>query len=344
MKQINMCFQEGYTAGGKAKLDIHDILIKRGIESLDCKCIESDNLIVKVVNEIHKALFLISLIFRYEKVFLVQHPFSHLRIVNRILTYVAHKKSIIVIIHDLDGLRFQNRKKIEVESALLCTSKYIISHNSKMSKYIEKEMNVPKDKLIDLRMFDYLYKGEENNITKKKHDIGEKLTICYAGNLEPEKAPFIYEFCKHNICCNINLYGINYNGQSEGDITYKGSFPSHELIDLIEGDYGLVWDGSWDSNDEDDIVKNYTKYNNPHKLSLYMACGLPVIVWKKSAIASFVIENNIGFAIESLDDIKKIKVNADEYISHVHNVMIIQKQVRTGYYTNRAIDTIVERG
>ena len=60
------------------------------------------------------------------------------------------------------------------------------------------------------------------------------------------------------------------------------------LEDIVqEGNLGLIWDGASDSSDEDIGMKNYTRYNNPHKLSCYMAAGLPVIVWEKSAISKF---------------------------------------------------------
>ena len=108
MKQINVCFQEGYTAGGKAKVDIHDILMNRGIESVDCRCINSERVVVKIFNEIYKALLLFSLMIRKERVYVVQHPLSHLRIINNILTCIGRRKKLIIIVHDLDGCNGKN--------------------------------------------------------------------------------------------------------------------------------------------------------------------------------------------------------------------------------------------
>lgn len=346
MKQINMCFQEGFTAGGKAKLDIHDILIERGIESLDCKCIDSENVFLKVINEIHKVVFLLSLLKKNEEIFIVQHPFSHLRAVNKVLTFIGKKKKLIIVIHDLDGLRFQNKKKIVVEKELLKTSEYIISHNAKMSRYLVEVLHVSKENIVDLCLFDYLYRGDKDITIRPVKNLtdNEKLTICYAGNLEEEKVPFIYEFSNHNISYNVNLYGINYNGLSNENISYKGSLPSNELIDKIEGNYGLVWDGAWDSRDKDEPVKRYTKYNNPHKLSLYMACGLPVIVWNKSAVAGFVKKYNIGYTLESLDELETLSINNEEYQIQTKNVRAIQDKVKSGFYINGALDEIIKRG
>ena len=37
-----------------------------------------------------------------------------------------------------------------------------------------------------------------------------------------------------------------------------------------------------------------------HKLSLYLAVGLPVIIWEKAAEAEFVLKENVGVTVKSL--------------------------------------------
>ncbi|NRO11242.1 Beta-1,6-galactofuranosyltransferase WbbI [Lactobacillus helveticus] len=54
---------------------------------------------------------------------------------------------------------------------------------------------------------------------------------------------------------------------------------------------------------------NYLRYNDPHKLSLYLASGIPVIIWKKAAEAKFVEENKVGITVDSLEDYRR-------YLSH----------------------------
>ena len=41
-------------------------------------------------------------------------------------------------------------------------------------------------------------------------------------------------------------------------------------------------------NEAMDVVKDYLRINNPHKTSLYLACGIPIITWNKAAIAQYV--------------------------------------------------------
>lgn len=62
---------------------------------------------------------------------------------------------------------------------------------------------------------------------------------------------------------------------------WHGSFKPEESPEHLQG----VWDG----DSVDTCAGNtgaYLRYNNPHKTSLYLACGMPVIVWKEAAIAA----------------------------------------------------------
>ena len=76
----------------------------------------------------------------------------------------------------------------------------------------------------------------------------------------------------------------------------------------------------------------YLKYNNPHKLSLYMASGLPVIVWKKSAIAEFVLSNNVGIAVDSIFEIKDNinKITDEQYADMRKNYLLYKNVYVTG--------------
>ena len=120
---------------------------------------------------------------------------------------------------------------------------------------------------------------------------------------------------------------------------YKGSYEPEVLPSKLYGKLGLVWDGRCDESDEEITYKRYTKYNNPHKLSCYMAAGLPVIVWRKAAVAKFVEENNIGYLISNIYEINNI--DYDTYDEKVKNVNIIKNRVKEGYYTKKVIDKII---
>ena len=89
---------------------------------------------------------------------------------------------------------------------------------------------------------------------------------------------------------------------------------------------------------------NYLRFNNPHKLSLYMATGIPVVVWDQSAIADFVEKNNIGIIVSDLIDLndKLSDISLDSYNKMVKNVKLIQEKVLGGGYFKAAISKITE--
>ena len=123
-------------------------------------------------------------------------------------------------------------------------------------------------------------------------------------------------------------------------VNYKGKFPPDELPDILDGNLGLIWDGSYNDEDEAYCLKNYTKYNNPHKLSLYIAAGLPVVAWKKSAIADFIQKYDIGYLIDNIYDINNIDFS--NYNVKLNNINNVQKQARSGYFTTNAINKCIK--
>ena len=136
------------------------------------------------------------------------------------------------------------------------------------------------------------------------------------------------------------VYGINFdhNKIRSKSVTYNGSFTSEEIPAKLEGSFGLIWDE--DSIDTcSGAFGEYTRYNNPHKLSLYVSSCLPVIVWSQAAIADFVKEHGIGFCVDSLSDIHTIlaSMTEDDYVRYLRNITALQEKVTSGYFTKRVI-------
>ena len=83
----------------------------------------------------------------------------------------------------------------------------------------------------------------------------------------------------------------------------------------------------------------YLRYNNPHKTSLYLTACIPVIVWKESAMADFVLKNKLGITVEKLEDIgRKIsEITEEEYREMIQNTVKISNRLKTGEYLKKAI-------
>lgn len=274
---------------------------------------------------------------------IIQYPLNNTILkFDKIIDYCNENNIItVILIHDLDSLRFLNMPRIVKEDKLVLNkSTYIISHNEKMTEKLIS-MGNDKRKIVNLSLFDYLYEDSSYH-ERKKID-----PVIIAGNLSKEKAGYISELNTIKKS-NFNLYGIGYSEDNiYPNITYKGAFKPDELIENLEGSFGLVWDG----NSKDTCngpYGEYLKYNNPHKVSLYLAAGLPVVVWNKSAISKFIEDNNLGISIGSLEEIPEEinNISYDQYNDMLVNVNKISNLIRTGNYTKKSIlnlDNIIKK-
>lgn len=323
MKVITQYIPTKRDAGPKAKVDIENILRREYSANIQTVKLSED-----IVNKkqlytfrLKKAFFLLKNMFKTD-ILIIQAPFSK----NAKINIPANKK--IVIIHDIEGLRTQNSSVLDSELSFYNSCDVIISHNEIMSKFL-KENNVTTP-IIDLEIFDYLFEGENKRLP---FNINTPV-IAYAGNLK--KSPFIYSLDSSKMNFELNLYGVGIDKDINSKILFKGSFTPDDLPDNIKGDLGLVWDGAYDSSDELENLKKYTKYNNPHKLSCYIATGIPVIVWNKSAAAKFVKKYDIGYTINNIYEINNLDFS--DYNKKLKNIEQIRSKIIGGYFTKKALD------
>jgi len=319
---------DNFNAGSKAKNDILKITNLGNFYIKDLK-----RNFGKICNKIFRFInyyFQINKIDR-SQVYLIQHPLY----ISKHLNKFFYRKNIVYLIHDLHGLRMMNEKVNKTEIKLLKHAKFIISHNQVMTDYLISQ-GIDSNKIVNLKLFDYLC----DEVESKNKDISKGLTVAYAGNID--KALFIKQLDQSKMNFEMNLYGVKSdNLQINDKLHYIGKETPEKLPNLIDAHLGLVWDGNIDSSDETDILKNYTKYNNPHKVSCYLAAGIPVIVWSKSAIWNFVRENNCGYAIDNIYDINNLDLS--DYEEKRKNAIEISKKVRSGYYTKKAFNTVFEK-
>ena len=195
------------------------------------------------------------------------------------------------------------------------------------------DKGIAPEKIYMIEIFDYLINDSE---LKNEHING----VAFVGNLSKDKSPFIHQLNSKKMNFKLYLYGVGVDEHIGKNILYKGSYNPDDLPMYINQKYGLVWDGNYDESDENVSYKNYTKYNNPHKLSCYLSSGIPVIVWEKSAIADFVKKYNIGYTIKNIYDINNL--NDKDYEIKRMNVLAIREKLINGYYTNRVFDEIIK--
>lgn len=246
-----------------------------------------------------------------------------------------------LIIHDLELLRVAKRTdtsrlkkmrlKMEEQDMLLYCSR-IIAHNPKMKKFIES-LGIPEKKIVSLDIFDYLMpEFDQEKMDKKQYCKDAPVVI--AGNLRPHKAQYVYHLPENQ---EFNLYGVGYEGEPAEHLHYQGAFEPGEVPYALEGSFGLVWDGTAAETCKG-TYGEYLKINNPHKVSLYLASELPVIIWKEAALADFILEHNCGIVVDSLYDIHNAleKMSDETYSKLQKNAKEVAKALRQGSYTKKA--------
>ena len=329
-------------AGSKARNDVEEIVKKEGYQDLvlsvdnwyEMSTFKAQLYKSKVFGEVLDQL-------KQGDELLIQLP-----IINHSFFATHHvkkvqKKGVKVhfIIHDLEALRYVNvenfplKHKIRIqiqESGLLGIADGIIAHNPIM-KSVLVDKGIAEDKIVSLGIFDYLIPDfqEKASLTKNQ-------PIIVAGNLAQEKAGYLYSLPTEPA---YNLYGVGFDETRKlANQEYFGSFLPDELPAALSGGFGLVWDG--DSSETcSGVFGEYLRYNNSHKASLYLASGFPLVVWKQSALSSFVLENQCGIAVESLHDLAQVieQLTQNDYQKLLKNVRSVGQKIRKGNYLHTAL-------
>lgn len=275
----------------------------------------------------------------------VQHPYENIRVAQRAIPMLKKKGVIFVsLIHDLPSLRkgmgerytaFEEKRAKASDNALLREFDYIIAHNAAMVEYLVSE-GFSRERMVSLEIFDYL--SDQPMLSAQPKEC----SIVVAGNLEKGKCEYLYKLTDEDSGVVIHLFGREYKGNTDDNVIYHGQCAPDQLPGVLQGSFGLVWDGDAIETCGGNTGR-YLRYNNPHKCSLYLASGLPVIIWKEAALAAFVEGNSVGIAIGSLLELKERidTVSPEAYAQMRKNAAMIGQKLRAGYYTRRALDRIV---
>ncbi|WP_077615427.1 hypothetical protein [Caenibacillus caldisaponilyticus] len=323
---IEIIGSRDYHAGSKARNDISLFLSEMGIPKI---------FFDREVGRLEKLIFLKHNIKRKlsklnnKDIIIIQYPLPWKKYFTNFLIKMIKLKRLftVVIIHDLESIRYStNPKSVNEEIRNLNKFDVIISHNAKMTTFL-KQSGVER-KIIDLEIFDYYNPNPIKRVNNNKNQI------IFAGNLN--KARFISKL--RNLKNELLLFGPNPQVYHSNNIKYMGSFPPDELPLFLEGTYGLVWDGEA-INSCVGLFGEYLRYNNPHKTSLYLSSGLPVIIWKDAALAEFIKNNNLGLLLSDLGKLDEEieKVSNKEYELMRNNALEIARKIRNGYFIKTAI-------
>jgi hypothetical protein len=267
---------------------------------------------------------------------LIEYPFE-----QRKRTYLVALMSLLsgaklyALIHDLNSLRYADAQPSR-ELRILKLFDGVVSHNPAMTRWLRKKGY--RGRVADLDLFDY-----RSNPGQTWHEtqMGPTLKVLTAGNMSIAKAAYIYDPRLAQLPnVEMSLYGSFFEPDRAPALAanYKGTFdPDAPVLDGLHH-FGLVWDGEGVDTCSG-AYGEYMRYNNPHKLSLYVSMGLPVIVWKHSAIAQVVKRWEIGVTVEDLRELSQLpsRITTEEYRQMVANVLPLRDAVSRGTFLRLAL-------
>lgn len=291
---MKYCVQEfklrGKNAGNKAVRDVTQILKECGYKSLN---------IISKFPYLH--LLRLFLTLKKGDCVILQWPIYSYSMELLVNVLVTKQVQLTLLIHDLNSLRNCIVNSF-VENKLMHFAKKIIVHTNAMKQYLEN-LGIESSKMSVLTSFDYL---TNDNLRIRQYSN----EVVYAGNLS--KSTFLQKIPNDSFGIKFNCYGLP-AGIIPKHLTYKGTFMS-ENVSMIEGSWGVVWDGDSISTC-DGSIGEYVKVNSPHKVSLYIVSGLPIIIWKYAGLADYIVERKLGIVIESLSDIQNaiMAVSMEQY-------------------------------
>ncbi len=248
---------------------------------------------------------------------------------SKIVSYAFSKKvKVVFFVHDLDGIRFQNPLMNLSDSSCLDMAYCLITPSKSMDMILRNQLHVSKKvKMVNHDYWDY-------HLTDTTVNQHRDALICFAGNLS--KSSFLRSVPDELVLQGFNCYGKGFAQDYKGQ--FKGEYDPETLVSVLDGKFGLVWDGKSEKTCSGSIGK-YLRINASHKFGLYMASAKPVIVWREGSINDFVLSNKIGISVNSLDEIPELlsRIDIFSYRTMVSNVMKIRKEVITMDHLSKII-------
>ena len=317
-------YAEAKHAGSKARLDAEKIMVEAGYEPF-------------FLNNYSNVVTLTK-----DDVIVLQFPLLWHSLKKQILTrFLKNRKfKAYLLIHDIESLRNRKIKTVKdfkhsiiyflQNKTVLEKVDGIIAHNDKMKAELVR-LGIPEDKVVSLEIFDYAIPHYVEKTTYEKN------TVIVAGNFDIRKTKYARQLPESP---EFSIYGINFEEEHlPKNVHYKGAFSPDELPHHLQGGFGLVWDGD-SPHTCSGMYGEYLKMNNPHKASLYLASGFPMIVWSQSALADFVRKNQCGIIVDSLFEIAKSleSLSENDYQELIKNSKKIGEKIRNGYFLKTALE------
>ncbi len=336
---------KGVPAMNKARLDVQTFAAEAGYAPLRLRAKDTAEGVwwkqLLLGFDVFRDWFRLFWTLRWEDLLLVQYPLFPVKsgLLARFGLHMVQWKGVrtAAIVHDLDSLRLIGGRAARwCDQALLPAFDRIICHTDKMKEYLINQ-GVAEEKLTVLGQFDY-------DTPAMMPDRRLSMEVCMAGNLRKDKSGWLYGLPRTKLTWH--LYGEGWKGKkTRTDFVVHGAAPAETLPGRLEGSFGVVWDGDLPETGRG-VYGIYMMLNAPHRLSLYLAAGMPVVVWKRSAQADYVETTGVGLTVESLNDLPRViaALTEEEYAAMVGRAREEGLQLRSGQRLLRALGEIEKDG
>jgi len=252
--------------------------------------------------------------------------------VMRTICAIRRLKGFRLVVHcyDIESLRYTSPMRLSDQERNILNGSDVILTPSTNTENVLRSFGVTS-KCVPIEVWDYLYADDVSV------PVGNGRVI-FAGN--PRKANFLSELGELSTLFTLWTDGYQSNHPNVESMGV-GATPNR-LREVAEGGWGLVWDGESIDGDSSGPFLNYTKVMTTHKGGLYLAAGLPLIVWSRGGMAPFVLKYELGICVESLRQLDDLlpALPVSQYEEYRRNACQISHKIRTGYFLRHALNQV----
>lgn len=243
--------------------------------------------------------------------------------VFRLVRPLLHLKKVktVAFIVDINSIRF-DEGDIQDDIVPLNVFDYVLVHSKAMEDLLKSNGLRSRTEVFELMDYHVM---EKNTLERTL-----SYNVCFAGNLK--KSVFLSTLSSLSTGkLHLYLYGAGYSESICPEwASYEGIF-TPDSLDGIKGSWGLVWDG--DSIDGvSGYLGRYMVMNAPHKASMYICIGLPLIAPEGTNTGDMVKKYGLGLTVSSLAQMEGAiaAVSVEEYRRLLSNVKTYSERLMKG--------------